>query len=324
MIENHYYPFGLQISGLSFNKTQPKNKYLYNGKELQTGFGLNWYDYGKRFYDVEVPRFTSIDPLAEKYSFQSPYSYAANNPIKFVDYMGLAPTSTHTDRYGNVIAVYDDGDLGVYRHNDSSTKEEIDKKREETKTNSGGGEHMGYTLYINSFVDDKGKPVGKINFTSTEGADWLANFTTVIKGMANNPSIGGFKTRMFYALNAGNGDIYDFKTLGGRTNDIWRGSQISAGIYASARDIGNYAAGLVAKITGQSKFDFMITAGAFNLHANDKIDLILHLRTYKAEAARLAPTYGEDKRSNYFQRLGYEGIKTLKDFNRNYSKIWED
>jgi hypothetical protein len=38
-----------------------------------------------------VPRFTSVDPLAEKYPWQSTYVYAAGNPIRYIDWMGLGP-----------------------------------------------------------------------------------------------------------------------------------------------------------------------------------------------------------------------------------------
>ncbi len=46
---------------------------------------VNCYDYGKRFYDPALGRFTTIDPLSEKYTPMSPYAYTANNPIKYID-----------------------------------------------------------------------------------------------------------------------------------------------------------------------------------------------------------------------------------------------
>jgi RHS repeat-associated protein len=82
--ETNYFPFGMRMSELStINGTD--NKYLYNGKELQTDFGLDWYDYGARFYDPAIGRFTVIDNKAEKYNSISPYAYALNNPLKFID-----------------------------------------------------------------------------------------------------------------------------------------------------------------------------------------------------------------------------------------------
>ena len=81
---NHYYPFG-GVFGTTGN-TQP---YKYNGKELDTKQGLNWYDYGARHYDAALGRFTTNDPLAEKYYSMSPYTYCADNPVKFIDPNGM-------------------------------------------------------------------------------------------------------------------------------------------------------------------------------------------------------------------------------------------
>ena len=75
-----YYPFGLEINR---SVLSPKNEYLYNKKELQEELGE--YDYGSRFMDPVIGRWTSIDPHAEKYQALSSYAYVANNPLKFVD-----------------------------------------------------------------------------------------------------------------------------------------------------------------------------------------------------------------------------------------------
>ena len=112
---NHYYPFG---STFASSNVQP---YKYNGKELDTKAGLNWYDYGARYYDAALGRWHVVDPLAEKYYSASPYGYCLNNPVKFVDPTGMFVGDFY-DKQGNFIGTDGIDDDKIYllnRDNDA-------------------------------------------------------------------------------------------------------------------------------------------------------------------------------------------------------------
>jgi RHS repeat-associated protein len=79
---------------ISFNSCINPYRYGFNGKEqnveIYASEGTS-YDFGERMYDARLGKFLSIDPLTKKYPYFSPYLFAANNPIRFIDFMGMGP-----------------------------------------------------------------------------------------------------------------------------------------------------------------------------------------------------------------------------------------
>ncbi|WP_157493018.1 RHS repeat domain-containing protein [Dyadobacter tibetensis] len=89
--ETHYYPFGKSFDGAWYSDSNAsKYRYLYNGKELSEEFDLNFYDYGARWLDPGMGSWWEVDPLADQFPSLTPYNFAENNPIRFIDPDGMA------------------------------------------------------------------------------------------------------------------------------------------------------------------------------------------------------------------------------------------
>jgi RHS repeat-associated protein len=169
---NHYYPFGLNMEG-NWNgaSAEAKNKYQYNGKELQTDFGLNWNDYGARMYDSERGQWTTVDPLAEKYSRWSPYNYTMNNPIKYIDPDGMGVSGVGINQNGTTVYddKIDDGKLYYFNTNDNTKTTSLDGA---TTIASGWGvwtEHKDSRAFFDAVLNSVGygdyaQTVGKYTF----------------------------------------------------------------------------------------------------------------------------------------------------------------
>lgn len=89
--ETHYYPFGLTMAGISLKaagKLENKNE-KFQEQPLDDDLGLNWYGFKWRNHDPQIGRFIQIDPLSEKYVYNSTYAFSENHVIAHRELEGL-------------------------------------------------------------------------------------------------------------------------------------------------------------------------------------------------------------------------------------------
>src|SRR4030095_11534463 len=91
--EAHYYPFGLTMAGISskaLNFGEPENNAKkFQGQEYNGNLGINIYEFKYRMDDPQIGRFWQIDPLANKYVYNSTYAFSENKVTGHIELEGL-------------------------------------------------------------------------------------------------------------------------------------------------------------------------------------------------------------------------------------------
>ena len=158
--ENNYYPFGLKHKGyneLPDYSVTNKYKYAFGGKELNDELGLELYDFGARNYDAAIGRWLNIDPLAENSRRWTPYNYAYNNPIFFVDPDGMQAFKWVNKKGELIFDTQANNGKGGYTKYATKNDKKIGDNLQKTET----GKEQFYKL-VNSSIEttitiDKGK-----------------------------------------------------------------------------------------------------------------------------------------------------------------------
>jgi RHS repeat-associated protein len=86
-----YDPWGMVLEGRSGNVGGAHARFEFLTKEHDTETGYDWL--GVRGYDSRIGRFMTVDPHASSYPSLTPYHYAGNKPVAFIDPSGMDSVS---------------------------------------------------------------------------------------------------------------------------------------------------------------------------------------------------------------------------------------
>ena len=212
------------------------------GKERdgETGYGY----FGARYMDHELmTSWLSVDPMADKYPNVSPYNYCAWNPVMLVDPDGREE-STHIDCDGNVVAIFNDGDYGVYQHSGTMQQAQEEAYRMHSSCRpSAGGLKVGETWTQLGFCDyeiyqSTGEIVPGVGAKIILSSNWAEQ--KIEQAMNSCPSVCEYMEK----AGSENGD-FNIKNQAPERN-VYYGSK-AYGKYVSARDAGNILAGRFAR-----------------------------------------------------------------------------
>ncbi len=246
--ENNYYPFGLKHKGYN-NVTSPNGnsvaqKFKYNGKELEEALDYDMYEYGARHYDPALGRFVILDRLSEDYSFQSPYAYAANNPVIYIDKNGDGPILGIIGAFAGAIVEAGSQVAGAYATGSSFSEavSNIDYADVGIAALEYGvaGLTNGASLAVGAVVSDVAKAAidiksdGVVNIVGA-GKSPLKAGVELIVGKVAGDVLGGVSKKISDNVSDATGKVVN--KVSGKLDEVFESSSSSLSSKTSAKDL---------------------------------------------------------------------------------------
>ena len=174
---NDYFPFGSQMPGRKYSQANTKYRYGFNGKENDNevkGEG-NQQDYGMRISDPRLGRFLSVDALTKNFPWYTPYQFAGNSPIKFIDLDGGEPTAPKQDLINiRLVNSVDKGNIieGTYDPTDRLHRINVEKLYDPIKKQAFFVHSEGDNNYFWNSPDNNLRIERKADGTSSANGKW--------------------------------------------------------------------------------------------------------------------------------------------------------
>lgn len=122
---------------------------------------LGLLDYGARFYDPAISRFTSIDPLATDFPSWNPYHYVHNNPILLIDATGMSTDTVRAQgEDGTFSVISDEGSYNLWLWNNGMRL---------LQSYNANGQASSTIVYYHGERDESDEGQGGYNYMAEDG-----------------------------------------------------------------------------------------------------------------------------------------------------------